>query len=466
MDLTAHQTVGSYLLIEKLGAGGIGEVWKARDRRLNRVVALKFISRERQGSSPVRDLLREARAASALNHPNIVTVFEVVDTGDVPFLAMELVEGETLRERLKRPPLPLEETLDVAAQTLAGLAAAHRQGIVHRDLKPENIMLRVDRLVKLMDFGLAKAVPGTEVASAVLGTPSASTQSGAIVGTLTYMSPEQARGLPVSPASDVFSFGIVFYEMLAGEHPFHAETPMDTLTAILSREAPRLSARRPTIPQDYSDLCARALEKDSSKRHPSAVELEEELKAARRARQPRGRTALPAPPTAAQPKPRWMQALGAALIATLLAVAGWRWKSSGARTEQGQLVQSLAVMAFRAAGDDQRASTLAQDLPEELDRALSRTGWRVLSRASVQGLGPSPKPIDIGAQLGVDAVLEGSVRSFGEKLKVHVELVSTRNGFELWSETLSVGAEDLLGGEQTAAAQIAQEMRQALAPAK
>ncbi len=465
MDLTANQTIGSYLLVEKLGAGGIGEVWKARDRRLNRVLALKFISRERQGSSPVRDLLREARAASALNHPNIVTVFEVGETGDVAFLAMEFVDGETLRGRLKRPPLPLDEALEVAAQTLAGLAAAHRQGIVHRDLKPENIMLRVDRLVKLMDFGLAKAVPGAQVPAADLGTPSASTESGAIVGTLTYMSPEQARGLRVSPASDVFSFGIVLYEMLVGEHPFRAETPMDTLTAILSREAPNLRARCPTIPQDYCDLCARALEKDTGKRYPSAVELEEAFKAAR-AKQQGGGAALPAPAMPSRAKPRWMQAVGTALIATLLGVAGWRWKSSGARTEHGLEVQSVAVMAFRATADDQRAALLAQDLPEELDAALSRAGWRVLSRASLQGLGPSPRPVDIGAQLGVDAVLDGSVRSFGEKLKVHIELVSTRTGFQLWSETLNVGAEDLLGGEQTTAAQITQEMRQALAPAK
>ena len=228
--LAPEQKIGNYLLLKKLGAGGIGEVWKARDRTLNRVVALKFIFTERQGSTPARDLLKEARAASALNHPNIVTVFEVGETEDWAYLAMEFVEGETLRARMERSAVPLDEALEIAGQALSGLAAAHRAGVLHRDLKPENIMIRGDGYVKLLDFGLAKVLPwarGEQTAdSAALGVP---TETGQIVGTFTYMSPEQARGLTVVPASDVFSFGIVLYELFTREHPFRGPTVMDTL---------------------------------------------------------------------------------------------------------------------------------------------------------------------------------------------------------------------------------------------
>ncbi len=455
------QTVGSYVLLGKIGAGGIGEVWKARDRRLNRVVALKFISAERHGSSPSRDLLREARAASALNHPNIVTVFEVGESGSLSYLAMEFVEGETLRGRLGRPPLGLEEALDIATQAVAGLAAAHRHGIVHRDLKPENIMLRVDGLVKLMDFGLAKVIPWAQSGTQDFSPVGASTESGQITGTITYMSPEQARGLPLDPATDVFSFGIVLYEMLTGEHPFRAQTAMDTLSAILSREPSNLGARAPSLPREVSEIVARALEKEKGRRYPSGVELAEQLKRVKSA----PAAALPEPPPAVRPKPRWMQAVGGALIALLLLLGGWYVRSPIKTTGGSTPVQSMAVMSFRTSADDARASALAQDLPEDLGAAIARTGLNVASRSSVLQL-PAADARSAGAQLGVDAVLEGSVRSYGSKFKVHVELVSTRTGFQIWSETFTAEGEDLLGGEQKTAAEIAQRLRQALTASK
>jgi len=460
LALVPDQKLAGYVLVRKLGAGGIGEVWKARDPRLNRVVALKFIAGERPGSSPVRDLLREARAASALNHPNIVTIFEVGESADSAYLAMEFVEGETLRARLKRPPVPAEEALEIAHQIVTGLAAAHRNGIVHRDLKPENIMLRVDGLLKLMDFGLAKVIPWAQQSTAGLTPASAATDSGAIVGTLTYMSPEQARGRPVTPASDVFSFGIIFYELLTAEHPFQADTAIDTLTAILNKDPARVSARSPGVSEAVSAITARALEKDASRRYPSAVELLEELKQARSAQvSAAGVQALPP----ARAKPRWMQAVGVALIAVILSVAAWRLRSSPTGENLVTPVRSVAVMNFRAAGDDQGAATLAQELPEELGTALSKTGLQIASHESVLQLGASLKPRDIGAQLGVDAVLDGSVRSYGSKFKVHVELVNARTGFQVWSETFTVESEDLLTGERKTAAEIAQELRQALA---
>jgi eukaryotic-like serine/threonine-protein kinase len=459
-----EQKVGGYVLLAKLGAGGIGEVWKARDTRLNRVVALKFISAERPGSSPIRDLLHEARAASALNHPNIVTIFEVGETEGSAFLAMEFVEGETLRARLKRPPVPVEEALDIAQQIVAGLAAAHRNGIVHRDLKPENIMLRVDGLVKLMDFGLAKVVPWADASTAGNTPASAATESGAIVGTLTYMSPEQARGRPVTAASDVFSFGIIFYELLTGEHPFQAETAMDTLTAILSKEPASISAKSPSTPAALSAITARTLEKESNRRYPTGMDLAAELKAAISAQvtpahAPEGETQV-------RHKPRWMRAIGVALIATILSLAAWRLRSSPNGASAATPVRAVAVMSFRAAPEDQGAATLAQDLPEELGTAISKTGMQVASHQSVLDLGGSPKPRDVGSQLGVDAVMNGSVRTFGGRFKVYVELDNARTGFMVWSETFTFEGPDALNGEEKTAAQIAQEMRQALAAQK
>jgi len=459
--LAADLKIGSYTLLEKLGAGGLGEVWKARDRRLNRVVALKFISPERRASASPRDLLREARAASALNYPNILTIFEVVESEDWAFLAMEFVEGETLRERLKRPPLPLDEALEIATQVLGGLATAHRHGIVHRDLKPENIMLRVDGYVKVVDFGLAKVVPWAQDSQAETTPASSATDSGAIVGTLTYLSPEQARAQPVTPASDVFSFGIVLYEMLTGEHPFKADTAMDTVSAILTRAPVSVSTRAPSVPRELSEICARALAKEPSQRYPSAVELREHLKRGRAEERVSARAEQAAPRV--RHKPRWMQAVGGVLIVALLSVAGWRYRASSAGSVGLPAVRSVAVMNFRTAPDDPRAQILAQDLPEELGSALSKAGLQVAARSSVVELGSAVRARDMGAQLGVEGVVDGSVRSFGDKLKVHVELVSTRTGFQVWSETFTVEGEDLLSGEQKTAAQITAQLQQALA---
>jgi eukaryotic-like serine/threonine-protein kinase len=460
-QLAPEQRLGGYVLIQKLGAGGIGEVWKARDTRLNRVVALKFIAAERPGSSPMRDLLREARAASALNHPNIVTIFEVGEGADSAYLAMEFVEGETLRSRLKRPPVPAEEALEIAQQILAGLAAAHRNGIVHRDLKPENIMLRLDGLVKLMDFGLAKVIPWAESSAAAPASASTATDSGAIVGTLTYMSPEQARGHPVTAASDVFSFGIVFYELLTGEHPFQGGTAIDTLTAILSREPANLNAKAPAVPPAVSAITARALEKDSSRRYSSGVELSAELKQAILAAATPGGAADAGPEV--RHKPRWMQGVGVALMAAIVSVAAWRLRAPTTGAGISTPVRSVAVMNFHSEPEDQGAAPLAQDLPEELGTALSKTGWQIASHESVLQLGAAAKPRDVGTQLGVDAVLEGSVRTFGGKFKIYIELDNTRTGFLLWSATYNVEGQDVLAGEQKTAANITEDLRQALA---
>jgi len=456
MSIIAGRKIGPYTLLERLGAGGIGEVWKARDSRLNRVVAIKFITAARQGSSPAAELLREARAASALNHPNIITIFDVGESEAGTYLAMEFVPGETLRARLNRPPIPMEEGLGIAEQVAGGLAAAHREGIIHRDLKPENIMLRVDGLVKVLDFGLAKVLPWAQpqaAGGASVTAGSQATETGQLVGTFTYMSPEQARGGSVTPASDVFSFGIILYEVLTGEHPFKQTTAIDTLTAILTREPPGVSARAAAVPEQISGVVELALRKEAGERPRSAVELSDQLK--------RARTALAtpaAPPPAVHYMPRWMRAIGVALIAGLLTMGSWFLGSSTTRREAPPL-RSIAVMTFRAEAGDDAASALAQALSEELGAAVSRTGFQVAARRSVLELAGPADPRAVGGQLGVDAVLEGSVRSFRNKVKVHVELISTRTGFQIWGDTITADIEDPMGGEQQTAEEIAKRLR-------
>jgi TolB-like protein/tRNA A-37 threonylcarbamoyl transferase component Bud32 len=454
--LAPGQAVGSYLLVERLGAGGIGEVWKARDRRLNRVVALKFIATERPGSSTARDLLREARAASALNNPNIITIFEVGESPGGTYLAMEFVEGETLRARMKRPPLPLEEALEIATQVAAGLAAAHKQGIVHRDLKPENIMLRVDGYVKLVDFGLAKVL--SWAAEETSDSSNYSSDGTHLVGTVNYMSPEQARGKAVEAPSDVFSFGIVLYEMLAAEHPFRSDTPMDTLQAILSKEPPPLESRTLGVSAALSGVVARALRKAAEERFPSAVDLADEL---RRVKSQPALQSVEAAPALLKEKPRWLQAVGATLIAALLLAAGWFSLKAPREDISTPQVQTVAVIGLQPGPDDQRAALLAQGLNEELGGALTSAGLRVMSASSVREL-VAEDARALSGQLGVDALIEGTVRSYGSKFKVHVELVSTRTRFQIWSGTFTVEGEDLFGSEQKVAAEIAAQIRSSL----
>ena len=454
--MAISETFFHYRVLEKLGVGGMGEVYRAKDKRLDRIVALKILLADvTSDPNRIERFIREAKTASALNHPNVAQIFEVGEEEGVNFIAMEFVEGETLRTRLKRP-VALDETLDIAMQVAVGLAAAHRRGIIHRDLKPENIMLRVDGYVKLVDFGLAKILPWGQQNIDDRASTAQRTQTGQLVGTFNYMSPEQARGLPLTPASDVFSFGIVFYELLASEHPFRGETVMDTLNAILSKEPAPLSARCPAAPQKVSEVVTRTLQKEPSRRFTSAVDLVEELKGLR----------TPPAPLVIQPKvrqkPAWVKALAGALIAVLLALAGWSIWSSSRGGDVSRPVTSLAVMSFRATHDDSNASALAESLSEDLGGALSRAGLRVASRSIALGLPETTDPRIVGSQLGVDAVLEGSVRSTGNKVRVHIELINSRTGFQIYSETFTAEVDELLGSEPKTANEIATKLRGAL----
>ena len=280
MSLSPGTTVGRYQIQSLLGSGGMGEVYKALDPTLGRPVALKVLRRELSGD-PERlgRFLHEARAASALNHPNILTIHEVGDHDAARFLVSEFVEGETVRQRLERGSLTLREILDIGIQTASALSAAHAASIVHRDIKPDNLMLRPDGYVKVLDFGVATfARPAAGSTDAMVTTAATvETSPGTIIGTIAYMSPEQGRGLVVDGRSDCYSLGVVLYELVTGRAPFVAPTTSDLLVAILEREPPSIRLAARALPPPLEWIIEKALEKDPNLRYQSIADLRVDL---------------------------------------------------------------------------------------------------------------------------------------------------------------------------------------------
>src|SRR5579872_4616687 len=267
------EVLGHYRMQEKIGSGGMGEVYRATDDRLGRQVAIKILQ---PGLANDPDRLRrfelEARAAAALNHPNILAIFDVGLAGTTPYIVSELLEGKTLRQRLSEGPLPIREATDYALQIAHGLIAAHERRIVHRDLKPENLFLTQDGRVKILDFGVAKVqIPAQGDRS--IESLTTVTKSGAVIGTVAYMSPEQLRTKPVDHRSDIFSFGAILYEMLSGHRAFRGETEVDTMTAVLLEEPANASLDQAAIPLGYRDIVHHCVEKDPENRFQSAKDL-------------------------------------------------------------------------------------------------------------------------------------------------------------------------------------------------
>jgi eukaryotic-like serine/threonine-protein kinase len=384
----------------------MGVVYKARDTRLGRPVALKVMRAEwMDDAERQRRLVREAQTASALNHPNILTIYEIDTEGAVTYIAMEYIAGGTLADLLAAGPLPADRALRLIAQVADALAAAHAAGIVHRDLKPSNIMLAAEDRVKVVDFGVAKlagpALPPNEVATAL-------TASGAIVGSAPYMSPEQAAGRTVDERSDIFSLGAVLYEMLAGHRPFGGVDGADTLAAILRDTPPPIPGAAPEV----AGIVERCLAKDVADRFQSATELKTAIEAC---------------------------------------------LAPGARREGA----SVAVLPFANMSGAREDDYLCEGLAEEIINALTRIpGLRVIARTSSFVVGRLGLDVrEAGARLGVESILEGSVRRAGSRVRVTAQLVSTRDGSHLWSERYDRELTDLLVLEDDVAAAIAERLR-------
>ncbi|MGA8488769.1 MAG: protein kinase [Terriglobales bacterium] len=332
MALTSGMKLGPYEIQSLLGAGGMGEVYRAHDSRLNRTVAIKVLP---ASFSADRDRLQrfaqEARAAAALNHPNILSIFDIGEEQAAPYVVSELLEGETLRERLRNGPLPIRRVVDYSLQVARGLATAHDKGIVHRDLKPENLFLTSDNRVKILDFGLAKLTgPETNDGSGDAPTLQVATEAGVVMGTAGYMSPEQVRGKPADHRSDLFSFGAILYEMISGKRAFHGETSADTMSAILKEEAPELSETARNVPPGLERIVRHCLEKHPAQRFQSAGDLAFDLEALTdvSAATKSGAQAAVQQASVRSSRRQWAAAAGVIVLAAALLGLGW-WLGRG-----------------------------------------------------------------------------------------------------------------------------------------
>jgi serine/threonine protein kinase len=425
--------LGGYEISTLLGTGGMGEVYRARDVRLGREVALKLLEPSIAADPAyLRRFEEEARSASVLNHPNIVTIYGVGEEGDIAFIAMELVQGRTLREHMSADVLPVKVALDLAVQLAGALTAAHASGIVHRDLKPENVMVTPEGLLKVLDFGIAKR-QGPMSAAAASGDPaetsSAVTQVGTIIGTVGYMSPEQASGKPAGFASDQFSLGAILYEILSGRRAFQRDTRIDTLTAIIDSQPPPVESLNPLVPVSVRLVLERCLAKDPEGRYPNTRDLEVEL---RRIRDTWERQQTTDEDHAASRLTRGLtrrQVLwlgSAAAAAAIGGVATWRlWPP-----------QTLAVLPFENAATDDDVNYLCIGITENLIWRISHLPIAVKPFSLVSNfLETSTDPRTVGRQLGVQTILTGEVTRRAGRLLISAELLDVATGTSLWKNS-------------------------------
>jgi serine/threonine-protein kinase len=427
-DLFVGQTFGHYKISKRIGGGGMGEVYLATDKTAGRKAALKLLPMRFTGDPErLRRFQQEARAVVALNHPNILTVYEIGEDHSTHYIASELIEGETLRQRLARGRLELSDAVDVAIQVASALAAAHEAGIVHRDVNPGNIMLRRDGYVKVLDFGIAKLAeqegPMPKEEAPVL----AQTNLGSIVGTVPYMSPEQALGAPVDNRTDVWSLGVVFYEMVTGHEPFIGDRPRDVTTSILEKEPPLLTTYVRQAPAPLQQIISKALRKDREERYQSASDM---LQALKNLRHELELKALPL-------WLRWTRS-SAALVIVLLGAAlalalPFFWHRSPSLPPE----KSIAVLPFADLSQTKDQEYFCDGMSEEIRDALAKVeGLRVVARTSSFSFkGKSADASEVGKKLNVEDVLEGSVRREGNRVRITTQLINARNGFQLWSET-------------------------------
>lgn len=392
MTLAPGRMLSHYKLIELIGEGGMGAVWRSKDQTLGREVALKVLDAE-AASSPERLAMfeREARAIAALNHPNIVTIYEIDKAEGLHFIVMELVRGGSLEKLIQPGGLPLKKLLDVAIAVTEAIDAAHKQGITHRDLKPSNIMMSETVRVKVVDFGLAVlSPPELTVEGKASTTLTARTDEGFIAGTLPYMSPEQVQGLDVDSRSDIFSTGVILYEMATGRRPFEGANSSALIASIL-RDIPIPPTRlNPQLPLRLGRIINSCLEKDPKKRWQSAAELRRALGDIR----------------------------------------------SDLDEETHSLDRSVAVLPFRDMSPDRDQDYLCEGIAEEIMTALSKVrGLRVASRPSAFRFKSADTDVaEVGEKLGVSTLLDGSVRKSGDRLRISVELIDATDGFRLWSD--------------------------------
>ncbi len=460
--LPAGLQIGPYRVVAWLGGGGMGEVYQARDPRLERDVALKFLPADSSGDPKALERFkREARAASALNHPHICTLYDIGEHEGRPFLVLELLEGESLKERLAAGALPPAEVLALAIQISDALEEAHSKGIVHRDIKPANVCITRRGEAKILDFGVAKLlgerrVPEREpgaTAQAVPAGPETITMHGIAMGTVAYMSPEQARREEVDARTDLFSFGATLYQMATGRLPFQEASAELTLEAILRKQPLKPRESNPRLPPELERIILKALEKDRALRYQSASEMKAELDRLKRASEP-----------ARKPARRWM--LAAAVVA--IAIPLYLLRRQGAPAEAPSTVRSVAVLPLANASGDPQQEYLADGLTDALTGSLGRiSALRVISRASAMQYKATKKPLsEIAQELKVDAVLRGSVARFGYRVRVSVQLIHIPGNRQLWAETYERDLSDVPTWQSEVVSAVVREVKLKVTPAE
>ena len=498
-EFTSGQRVAHYTILSKIGEGGMGQVYLAEETKLNRRVSLKFLSRtftddrERLGRFE-----REARAASALNHPNILTIHEIGDADGHRFIATEFIDGQTLRERL-RSGVDLDDAIEIAIQVASALVAAHRVNIVHRDIKPENIMIRnEDGLVKVLDFGLAKisargssdGSADSKVTTAIIG----NTAPGVVIGTVAYMSPEQARGDPIDERTDIWSLGVVLYEMVAGCSPFMAATSNEVISAILSKqEAPPLTRYARFVPERLEEIVEKSLAKNKEERYQTSKDLFIDLKRLQQTLQLKAASERNTSPDRIVPLTAGgsaavsaSEAIGASTRASsaeyivaqvrsykrailvslsllLLIAAGTllyarRIRQTAAPSQPE--IKSLAVLPLENLSGDPSQEYFADGMTDELITELAKLGdVQVISRGSVMRFKNSTTPVpEIARQLAADAVLTGSVMRAGDRARITVQLIHAATDRHLWAESYERNLKDVLVLQRDIAFNVGQQI--------